>query len=220
MSDQARWPPEVVPTVSSEVKEEEKASVPMMVAVNQPGAENVFDELLGKYQLRKTLRICVWVDRFVRNCRNKSDKRDLGPIKTHEIEERTLCWIKRTQDETKDSPEFSGAKVELNLQPKRSGILVCRGRIDGYYDRRNYPVYLPTNTFFTKKAVEQAHIITLHGGVQATMAEVRERYWVPRPRQLVKQIRSNCHGCVRFRAQSYHKPPPCRLPPTQTQGTT
>ena len=44
--------------------------------------------------------------------------------------------------------------------------------------------------------------------------------WVPRLRRLVKQIRSNCHGCVRFRAQSYHRPPPGRLPPTRTQGTT
>ena len=186
-----------------------------MVVVSPPVAENVFDELLGKYPLQKTLRICTWVNRFVRNCRNKSDKRELGPIKTHEIEERTLWWIKLAQDETKDNPEFSCAKVELNLQPNRSGILECRGRIEG-----NFPVYLPTNTVFTKKVVEQAHIITLNGRVPATMAEVRERYWVPRLRRLVKQIRSNCHGCVRFRAQSYHRPPPGRLPPTRTQGKT
>ena len=34
LTDQARWPPEVVPAVSSEAKEEEKASVPVMVAVD------------------------------------------------------------------------------------------------------------------------------------------------------------------------------------------
>ncbi|CAB4034382.1 Hypothetical predicted protein, partial [Paramuricea clavata] len=197
LSDQARWPPKVVPVVSSEAKEEEKASVRVMVAVNQPVVENVFDKLLGKYPLRKTLRICAWVNRFVRNCRNESNKRESGPIKTHEIEERTLWWIKRVQEETKDNPELSSAKVELNLQHNRSGIMECRGRIEG-----DYPVYLPTNTVFAKKVVEQAHIITLHGGVPATMAEVRERYWVPRLRRLVKPIRSNCHGCARFRAQS------------------
>jgi uncharacterized 2Fe-2S/4Fe-4S cluster protein (DUF4445 family) len=76
------------------------------------------------------------------------------------------------QEETKDNPELSSAKVELNLQLNQSGILECRGRIEG-----DYPVYIPTNTVFTKKVVEQAHIITLHGGVPATMrAEVRERY--------------------------------------------
>ena len=36
----------------------------------------------------------------------------------------------------------------------------------------------------------------------------------------MKQVQSNCYGCVRFRAQSYHRLPPGRLPPTQTQGTT
>ena len=152
---------------------------------------------------------------FVRNCRNKSDKHELKPIKTHEIKERTLWWIKRAQYETKDNAEFSSAKVELNLQPNQSRVLECRGRIKG-----NYPVYLLTNMVFTKKVVEQAHIITLHGGVPATMAEVRERYCAPRLRRLVKQIGSNCHGCVRFRAQSYHRPPPGRLLPTRSEGTT
>ena len=76
------------------------------------------------------------------------------------------------------------------------------------------------NTVFTKNVVEQAHIIVLHGGVPATMTEVRECYWVPRLRWLVKQIRINCHGCVKFQAQSYNRPPPGRLPPTRTQGTT
>jgi hypothetical protein len=114
LSDQARWPPEVVPVVSSEAMEEEKASVRVMVAVNQPVAENVFDKLLGKYPLRKTLRICAWVNRFVRNCRNENHKRESGPIKTHEIEERTLWWIKRVQEETKYNPELSSAKLKLN----------------------------------------------------------------------------------------------------------
>ncbi|XP_028394448.1 uncharacterized protein LOC114518642 [Dendronephthya gigantea] len=52
------------------------------------------------------------------------------------------------------------------------------------------------------------------------MAEVRERYWIPRLRRLVKQVRSKCHGCVRFHARAYHRPPPGRLPVTRTQGET
>jgi hypothetical protein len=52
------------------------------------------------------------------------------------------------------------------------------------------------------------------------MANVRERFWVPKIRCLVKRMRSNCHGCVRFRAQAYNKPPPGKLPPTRTQGST
>ena len=73
---------------------------------------------------------------------------------------------------------------------------------------------------YTQKAVEQAYLATLNGGVAMTMAEVQERFWVPKLRGLVKQIGSNCHGLVRFRAQAYSKPLPGNLPPTRTQGST
>jgi hypothetical protein len=98
-------------------------------------------------------------------------------------------------------------KRELNLQPNEMGILECRGRIEG-----EYPIYLPRDCTYTEKMIEQAHL--------ATMANVREWFWVPELRCLVKRMRSNCHGCVRFRAQAYNKPPPGNLPPTRTQGST
>ena len=36
----------------------------------------------------------------------------------------------------------------------------------------------------------------------------------------MKQVRKDCYGCVRFRAQAYEKPPPGKLPTTRTQGST
>ena len=53
-----------------------------------------------------------------------------------------------------------------------------------------------------------------------TMAKIRELYWIPRLRQLVKRVRTECWGCKRFRAKSYEKPPPGKLPSTRTKGTT
>ena len=50
------------------------------------------------------------------------------------------------------------------------------------------------------------------------MAKVREHYWVPRLSRLVKNIRSHCNGCKRFRAKAYQVPPPENLPTTRTQG--
>ena len=52
------------------------------------------------------------------------------------------------------------------------------------------------------------------------MAKVRERYWVPRFRRLVKKIRKGCHGCKRFQSKPYQTPPPGNLPTTRTQGST
>ena len=53
-----------------------------------------------------------------------------------------------------------------------------------------------------------------------TMAKVRERYWIPKLRQVVKQVRSRCWGCKRFRVKAFEAPPPGLLPKTRTQGST
>ena len=105
-------------------------------------------------------------------------------------------------------------KVLLNLQRNDTGVLECRGRIEG-----QYPIFLPENSEFTRKVVEQAHVTTLHGGVASTMARVRERYWVPKLRRMVKKARSDCFGSVKFRSVAYQKPPPGNLPATRTEGS-
>lgn len=53
-----------------------------------------------------------------------------------------------------------------------------------------------------------------------TMAKVREAYWVPKLRHLVKQIRGNCWGWKRFKVQAFQSPPPGNLTRTRTQGST
>lgn len=78
---------------------------------------------------------------------------------------------------------------------------------------------LPDNHPFTAKLVFKAHLSTLHGGVGLAMAKVREKYWVPRLRRLVKKLRGSCHGCIRFRAKAYQAPPPGNLSTTRTEGS-
>ncbi|XP_046841041.1 uncharacterized protein LOC124435136 [Xenia sp. Carnegie-2017] len=52
------------------------------------------------------------------------------------------------------------------------------------------------------------------------MAKVRERYWVPRLRRLVKKQRKRCYRCKRFTTKPYQAPIPAPLPKTRTEGTT
>ena len=118
------------------------------------------------------------------------------------------------QQEADKRGEIEGVKVLLNLQLNDTGVLECRGRIAG-----QYPIFLPENSEFTRKVVEQAHLTTLHGGVASTMARVRERYWVPKLRRMVKKARSDCFGYVKFRSQAYQKPPSGNLPATRTEGS-
>ena len=173
------------------------------------------DKLLEAHNLQKVIRIGAWVKRFVNNSKCPINKRKTGPLSTAKIQDQYLWWTKRAQQDATINGEMEKSKIQLNLQPNEAGVLECRGRIEG-----DYPVFLPQNHLFTRKLVEQAHLTTLHGGVGMTMAKVRDLYWVPKLRQLVKRVRSDCWGCKRFRVQSYENPPPGNLPTTRTQGTT
>ena len=153
--------------------------------------------------------------RFVDNCREARTNRRCGPLTTSEIASQRKWWIVRAQRDETSSDEFKHDQVNLNLKPNNDGILECRGRIEG-----EFPIYLPRNHPFTRKLVEQAHLMTLHGGVAMTMAKVREVYWISKLRQQVKRVRSECWGCKRFRLRAYNNPPPGNLPTTRTQGST
>ena len=50
------------------------------------------------------------------------------------------------------------------------------------------------------------------------MAAIREEYWVPTVRQLVKSVRSACWGCKRFRSLPLTAPPPGPRPTDRTHG--
>ena len=80
------------------------------------------------------------------------------------------------------------------------------------------PVYLPADSTFTRKLVQRIHAETLNGGVSLTMAAVRESYWIPKLRKLVKSVRSTCWGCKRFTAPPLTTPPPGPMPSDHTLG--
>ena len=67
--------------------------------------------------------------------------------------------------------------------------------------------------------MRHTHLRTLHGGLGLTMAEVREKYWIPRLRKLAKKVVKSCWGCKRFQAVAQATPPPGLLPTERTEGS-
>ena len=55
-----------------------------------------------------------------------------------------------------------------------------------------------------KRFVEHCHKATLHGGLQSRKCLVRERFWTPQLRRIVKVERHRCNGCNRLRAKGMH----------------
>ena len=106
-------------------------------------------------------------------------------------------------------------KRQLNLQENDDNILECRGRIQS-----KYPIFIPDDCEFARKLVELEHRETLHGGIGQIIASLREMFWIPQLRSLVKKCIKSCYGCKRFQARAALVPPPGLLPRGRTKGST
>ncbi|XP_028419027.1 uncharacterized protein LOC114544609 [Dendronephthya gigantea] len=213
LHNHGEWPADVTLEATAETRAEAKVKQEILTVVHTE--EDEFDQLLDKFSLFKVLRIGAWVRRFVDNCRVNVNERRSDALQTEEIDGVRLWWIKRAQLSARRDVRFEADQLHLNIQLNGQEVLECRGRMSG-----KHPIYLPDNHSFTTSLVQRAHVTTLHGGVGMTMAEIRERYWIPRLRRLVKKIRSKCHGCRRFQAKAFEAPPPGKLPSTRTEGST
>lgn len=69
-----------------------------------------------------------------------------------------------------------------------------------------------------KGHTERAHLCTVHGGICLTMSKVRDDYWVPTLRSLVKKIIGKCYGCKRFYTTTMPSLPQGNLPKERTEG--
>ena len=213
LSDPANWPPNIITCATKETKAEAKIVKEVLAVALQ--VEDELDQLMGKWDLWKAIRISAWVSRFTHNTRNNRANKISGPLTTEETRKQILFWVKRVQSRSEETDKFKEDQLQLNLQRNDQGVYECRGRIQG-----DYPIYLPDDEVFTEKLVLDAHMLTLHGGVGLTMAKIREQYWVPRLRRLTKRVIKHCHGCKRFQARAFANPPTGNLPNDRTEGAT
>ena len=213
LADQSKWPRNLTtsPTTTSEAEAKLIREV-VTVSKDEPYTDD-FEQLLEKHKLQGALRVTAWIARFLWNC--KAENKLAGPLTVMEIQDVKRKWIQRVQQRDELTPSFEQNRKELNLQVNQQGLLECRGRIEG-----RYPIYLPNNALLTRKLVQKLHYETLHGGVGLTMSAVRENYWVPKLRSLVKSVRRECWGCKRYQATALAAPLPGNLPEDKISGET
>eukprot|EP00794_Sanderia_malayensis_P007573 gene7573-biopygen6100 len=211
LPERARWPNELIAQQSRESEEESKLIKEVLAVAVQKTEE--IDNLFSKFSFWKGIRILSWMKRFIHNCTSKAEERVSGPLTTEETEHQIQYCIRREQELVSCTEPFKQDQLTLNLQKNSKGLYECRGRIQGVY-----PIYLPQKSVFSEKLVMDCHKKTLHGGVGLTMASVREKYWIPRLRQLSKRVVKSCRGCKRFHAVAFSNPPEGNLPKTRTEG--
>ncbi|XP_035216336.1 uncharacterized protein LOC118189780 [Stegodyphus dumicola] len=185
-----QWPEQKF-KVETDTQNLERLSTYVQVTI--PEEENALD--ITKFSsLEILLRVTAWVKRFVAKLRKRVCE---GPLTVLEIQEAEEYWIKQVQRAnyfsdiqqlernnliTPDSKLYSLAPY---LDSR--GILRVRGRLEQseLIDDEKHPIILP-KTKFTELVIFSEHIKVFHSGVMATLSKVRNKFWIPKGRQVVK----------------------------------
>ncbi|XP_047543172.1 uncharacterized protein LOC125075518 [Vanessa atalanta] len=98
----------------------------------------------------------------------------------------------------------------LNPYLDEDGILRVGGRLrhSDLQDHWKHPIILGDKSILTSLIVADAHMKTLHGGVQLMLTYLQNRFWIIKAKGLVKSYIYKCLICARYNA----------IPRTQLMG--
>ncbi|GFS54408.1 integrase catalytic domain-containing protein [Trichonephila clavipes] len=163
--------------------------------------------------LQKLLRVTSWVLRFVHNIRNRFNKRS-DDLSTEEIDGAEKFWIQLVQrDAFAEEVNCLRARklllktsVTLEFNPflDSDDLIRVGGRLQKskFSYLQKHPIILPAKHYFVNLMVRDSHEKVFHGGVSETLLEIRERFWLIKRRQTVKNILKKCFICKRFSSTS------------------
>ena len=99
LSDKTNWPPNPLITESDESRVESKLTREIFnLAITE---EDSFDELLGKFNMWKVVRVGAWVTRFVTNLRVREGERTTGPLKTKDTQKQITFGLRKHKRDMK-----------------------------------------------------------------------------------------------------------------------
>ena len=90
----------------------------------------------------------------------------------------------------------------------------CVGRFKGYH-----PIFTPRKTALARQIIQHCHLQTLHRRVAATTRKVRERFWTPKLRLMVKSARHLCNHYKRYRIKALNPQTTAASPEFRTEFT-
>ena len=123
-------------------------------------------------------------------------------------------WILQAQEQS-----FPGEKGELKagkdihrdskireLKPflDKHGLICLGGRLQ-HSDMsfgEQHPYILPSDHRLSEMLISCCHEQVMHSGMRDTLMQLRDKYWIPRARQMTKTIIAACTTCKRFRVKA------------------
>ncbi|XP_028414079.1 uncharacterized protein LOC114537147 [Dendronephthya gigantea] len=165
--------------------------------------------------LGRLLRVTAVVLKFIKLLKSKVRQEDLSTnseVTRVDIELAQVLWIKELQVKLKVNEKFKEWNRDLGLFTDESGVVRCKGRLSNsnFPYSAKYPILLDTAHYLTTLIIRDCLARVMHGGVKATLTELRSKFWLVRGRSFVRKLLFNCVTCKKQDGRAYRtlNPPP------------
>ena len=211
---ETEWPR---PETPQEEENDPEVKVVAAVSVRQEKVVPLVDPARFSSWTRYT-RVLAWVLRFARNFAAKRRQQHRhwsanGPLSTDE-----LCFAEAhilRECQQAGFPEETDAVSHGRPVPTKSalreltplldedGILRVGGRLtkSDLPTAAKHPIILPRHHDVTRLIIMFYHRQAIHAGVEHTMNELRQRFWLPKARSTLKSLLHSCAVCKGRRVQ-------------------
>ncbi|XP_018375979.1 PREDICTED: uncharacterized protein LOC108769463, partial [Trachymyrmex cornetzi] len=227
------WP-KIKSNPSASVNLEES---PNQVLVTIPCTKIAPWNLLERYSsYTKLLRITAICKRAADRFRRLSSESIMLPLTPQELLQCRYFWIRQIQKghfhhdikilERGGSLPKSSPLIRLTPFIDELGLLRVGGRLQhaNLNADAKHPFLLPKQSPLTRLIIADAHLQTLHGGTQITLAHTRQQYWILGGRIPVRSFILKCVTCARYRQtqvkQLMGQLPLSRVTPSRPFSTT
>ncbi|UYV82396.1 hypothetical protein LAZ67_21001940 [Cordylochernes scorpioides] len=150
--------------------------------------------------LTQILRVIAWMLRF----KPSEYKGDIISQEELDSAEKSLVKIIQSESIGDEDPKMK----QLHAFQDKEGLWRVKTRIVNRNDDELFrlPILIPTNHPVTELIVKSVHEKMYHCGAQTLRSVLREKFWIPKARQLVRHVIHKCPRCRRFETKRVDVP--------------
>ena len=150
--------------------------------------------------LKRILGVTAQVLRFVDLIRGRS----LTQLRAKE--KARILWLKEVQKELTSDDKFETWRKQLDLVVGEDGLWRCQGRLknSSLLEGAQHPILIGRSHHVSHLIVAESHHRVMHGGLKATLTDLRGQYWMLKGRQAIRKIIGRCPTCRRYEGPAFH----------------
>ena len=198
---EVNWPRDSSTSVSTEME----ARKPAYVQGFSAQVTNDYSEWICSFSsIHKIIRILAYTHRWYVNSKIPQELRRKTWLSASELaagRKFLLRIVQREMFSTEIQNLTSKGVVHVSSSIRRfspfidcEGLLTVGGRLQNscLNDSEKHPIILPSQHHVSKLLIEQAHLITLHGGPTFVQSHLARQYWLVRGRNTIRGIVRRC----------------------------